>query len=90
MPDPHRDGDELPRAYVVRRTKNDDNQNPSEAEIRAYMKERLIYYKQPEGGIKFVEAIPKNASGKILKRLLREWAAEEMREEKREKKGARL
>lgn len=54
------------------------------------MKERLIYYKQPEGGVKFVEAIPKNASGKILKRLLREWAAEEMREEKRGKKGARL
>lgn len=54
------------------------------------MKERLIYYKQPEGGIRFVEAIPKNASGKILKRLLREWAAEEMRGEKREKKGARL
>lgn len=74
----------------MRRTKNDDNQNPSEAEIRAYMKERLIYYKQPEGGVRFVEAIPKNASGKILKRLLREWAAEEMREEKREKKGARL
>lgn len=74
----------------MRRTKNDDNKNPSEAEVRAYMKERLIYYKQPEGGIKFVEAIPKNASGKILKRLLREWAAKEMREEKREKKGARL
>lgn len=74
----------------MRRTKNDDNKNPSEAEVRAYMKERLIYYKQPEGGIRFVEAIPKNASGKILKRLLREWAAKEMREEKREKKGARL
>lgn len=86
MPDPDRNGDELPRAYIVRRTKDG---KPSEEEVKAYMKEHLIYYKQLHGGIKFVESIPKNASGKILKRLLREQAKEEMREEKR-LKGARL
>ena len=53
------------------------------------MKEHLIYYKQLNGGVVFVDSIPKNASGKILKRLLREQAKEEMKEEKRQK-GAKL
>jgi 4-coumarate--CoA ligase len=86
VPDPDREGDELPRAYLVRRTKDGA---PSTAEVNAYMKERLIYYKQLVGGVKFVDTIPKNASGKILKRLLRDQAKEEMKEERR-LKGARL
>lgn len=36
------------------------------------MRERLASYKMLEGGIKWVDAIPKNASGKILKRILRD------------------
>jgi fatty-acyl-CoA synthase len=39
--------------------------------IIAYMRERLAHYKCPRS-IDFVEAIPRNPSGKILKRLLRE------------------
>lgn len=42
------------------------------------MKERLASYKMLTGGIVFLEAIPKNPSGKILKRLLREQAKKEM------------
>lgn len=38
----------------------------------------MARYKNLEGGVKFVDAIPKNASGKILKNLLREWAKKEM------------
>ena len=33
-------------------------------------------YKHLVGGIKFVEVIPKNASGKLLRRLLRDKAKE--------------
>ncbi|KAM3416146.1 hypothetical protein BST61_g7754 [Cercospora zeina] len=73
VPDPVREGDELPRAYITRR----EGAKPSEDEVKAYVKERLTYYKQLEGGVVFVDAIPKNASGKILKRLLREQAKEE-------------
>ncbi len=39
--------------------------------IIAYMRERLAHYKCPRS-IDFVDAIPRNPSGKILKRLLRE------------------
>jgi acyl-coenzyme A synthetase/AMP-(fatty) acid ligase len=32
---------------------------------------KLSSYKQPKGGIYFVDNIPRNASGKILRRLLK-------------------
>lgn len=72
--DPVREGDELPRAFIVRRPGGD---GPTAEEVHAYMRERLASYKMLEGGIKWVEAIPKNASGKILKRILREEAKKE-------------
>ncbi|KAF2763696.1 acetyl-CoA synthetase-like protein [Teratosphaeria nubilosa] len=50
----------------------------TESEIHEFMKERLASYKRLEGGVVFVDAIPKNASGKILKRMLREQAKKEM------------
>ncbi|TKA82652.1 hypothetical protein B0A55_00743 [Friedmanniomyces simplex] len=75
VPDPARDS-ELPRAYVVRRSGS--GEVLTVAEVNKYMRERLASYKQLEGGIVFVEAIPKNASGKILKRVLREQAKKEM------------
>jgi len=41
-----------------------------EQELRAYVADRLTHYKQPRQ-IRFVDAIPKTASGKILRRELR-------------------
>lgn len=71
-----RDESEFPRAYVVRRSGSGDKL--SEENVKKYVAERLIYYKKLDGGVVFVEAIPKTASGKILKRLLREQAAKEI------------
>jgi len=76
VPDPVREGSELPRAYLVLRPGSTNRL--AAAEIHKYMRERLASYKMLEGGIVFVEAIPKNASGKILKRMLREQAKKEM------------
>jgi len=41
-----------------------------EDELRAFVAERLTRYKQP-GKVYFVDAVPKTASGKILRRELR-------------------
>lgn len=71
-----REAGELPRAYLVRRDQG--SSHPTNDEIMAYMGSRLSSYKQLHGGIVFVDAIPKNASGKILKRELRERAAKEL------------
>lgn len=65
---------EAPRAYVVRR----NGAKVTEHEIQKYIADQLIYYKRLEGGVVFVDAIPKNASGKILKRMLREQAEREL------------
>jgi acyl-coenzyme A synthetase/AMP-(fatty) acid ligase len=65
---------ELPRAYVVRRA----GSKISENEVHSFTRERLAKYKNLDGGVKFVEAIPKNASGKILKNQLREQAKKEI------------
>lgn len=79
VPDPVREGGELPRGYLVRRSP--DSNQPSEKDVQQYMKEKLTSYKRLEGGVVFVEAIPKNASGKILKRMLRDQAKEEMKQD---------
>ena len=71
------DNGELPRAYVVKRT-GKDGDALTEAEVKAYLADKLAKYKRLEGGVVFLAAIPKTASGKILKRILREQAKKEM------------
>ncbi len=61
--DPHKG--EVPKGYVVLRTAG----SLTEHAISAYLKEHLAAYKIPRR-IVIREALPKNASGKILKRLL--------------------
>jgi 4-coumarate--CoA ligase len=69
-PSSSRDG-ELPRAYIVQRP---GTAKLTEQEVVAYAGTRLAGYKRLEGGVRFLDAIPKTASGKILKRELREMA----------------
>lgn len=65
---------EAPRAYVVAR----EGTSPTAAEVRDFASARLARFKNLDGGVCFVDAIPKNASGKILKNQLREQAKKEM------------
>jgi 4-coumarate--CoA ligase len=72
------EGSEMPRAYVVVKP----GSQLIEEEVQNHIKERLAGYKQLTGGVRFVDSIPKNASGKILKKDLKAIATKEM--------GARL
>ncbi|GME36183.1 4-coumarate-CoA ligase-like protein [Neofusicoccum parvum] len=74
---PTKSGSELPRAYVVRRP-GKEGEKLTEKEVRAYVEERLASYKRLEGGVVFLQEIPKSPSGKILKRILRERATKEL------------
>jgi len=65
---------EHPRAFVVRRP---GGERASEEELKKYCGERLAKYKELTGGVVFLDEIPKNPSGKILKRILREWVVKE-------------
>ena len=69
---------EVPRAYVVRKPSTaasdaDDAQPPvQEDEVKAFLAKRLAKYKALDGGVQFIDEIPKNASGKLMKFKLRE------------------
>ena len=43
-----------------------------EKEIVQWLNGRVANYKSLRGGVKFTDEIPKSASGKILRRVLRE------------------
>ena len=68
---PDSDSGELPRAYVVLKP-SADKKEVMEEYLKEWVKERVSPYKRINGGAVFVEKIPKSASGKILRRVLRD------------------
>ncbi|KIM78766.1 hypothetical protein PILCRDRAFT_824179 [Piloderma croceum F 1598] len=62
---------EIPRAYVVLSARAKGRMNV-EKEIIPWVAERVANYKRLRGGIQVLDGIPKNPSGKILRRLLRD------------------
>ncbi|KAK1071733.1 hypothetical protein LTR74_003104 [Friedmanniomyces endolithicus] len=80
-------GEELPRAYLVLQPGQQDQDGNSPASsslpktIAAWLAERVAPHKRLAGGVVVVTdaaGIPKNPSGKILRKLLRERAKEEV------------
>ncbi|KAI0594969.1 AMP-binding enzyme [Biscogniauxia sp. FL1348] len=69
------EGTEVPRAYVV---VADRTRNTAEDIARWFDGQGLARYKKLRGGVVFVDAIPKTASGKILRKTLRDMAKEEV------------
>ncbi|MGW2646988.1 4-coumarate--CoA ligase family protein [Streptomyces sp. NPDC001393] len=63
------DGNEIPHAFVVRRA--DAAEQLTENEIMLYVAERVAPYKRIRR-ITFIDTVPRAASGKILRRELRE------------------
>jgi 4-coumarate--CoA ligase len=61
---------ERPRAYVVRKPES----KITGEEVKKLISDNLASYKTLTGGVVFLDEIPKSPSGKILKRVLREWA----------------
>ncbi|KAL1459655.1 hypothetical protein WDU94_011614, partial [Cyamophila willieti] len=59
---------EVPLAFVVKKPQSNVTSN----DIQAYIEKLVSPQKRLRGGVVFVDAIPKNASGKILRRVLRE------------------
>lgn len=65
---PHPHFGEVPKAFIVpnKHVKLDLN------ELDKYINRNVVKYKRIIGGIDVIDAIPKNASGKILRRELKE------------------
>ena len=73
---------EVPRAYVVRKPKLGngvaasysmvEEKEVTEDEIKEFMLSKLSRYKALDGGVQFVDTIPRTATGKAMKHKLRE------------------
>jgi acyl-coenzyme A synthetase/AMP-(fatty) acid ligase len=59
-------GEEVPKAFVVRAP----GSSATEDDVMAFVAERTAPYKRVRR-LEFIEAVPKSASGKILRRELR-------------------
>lgn len=58
---------EIPRAFVIIKP----GKSVTEKDIQDYIAKNVVSYKRLEGGVQFVENIPKNPSGKIMRRELK-------------------
>ncbi|KAJ1305650.1 hypothetical protein OPQ81_000646 [Rhizoctonia solani] len=73
---------ELPRAYVVHRAGHNSFKSQAERdafgkELQTWIQNRVSKHKFLRGGVSVIEAIPKSAAGKILRRELKELAQKE-------------
>lgn len=67
---------EVPRAYIVPRPGVEGNKAMAD-DVIAWLQARVANHKRLRGGVRFVDEIPKSASGKILRRVLKLRALEE-------------
>jgi 4-coumarate--CoA ligase len=66
-----RHGEEWPRAYIV--IKHEAHGIIKEDDIHTFMNSRVAKHKRLVGGVVFIDEIPKLASGKIVRKLMKEW-----------------
>lgn len=63
----HTKNGEAPRAFVIKRPESDI----TEQDVQNFVSQKMVDYKHLEGGVQFLDAIPKNASGKIMRREIK-------------------
>lgn len=76
---------EVPKAIIVKSPSASSDDKAAIRVIRKFVEESKARHKRLKGGIRFVDAIPKSPSGKILRRFIRD---EE--KEVRRKAGAKI
>ncbi|TDL27415.1 acetyl-CoA synthetase-like protein [Rickenella mellea] len=74
---------ELPRAYVVhaKGLTTDAEKKEFGLSVQKWIQERVAKHKFLRGGVAVIDVIPKSASGKILRRELRDRAKQELQQE---------
>ncbi|EAW12641.1 acyl--CoA ligase [Aspergillus clavatus NRRL 1] len=76
---------EVPKAIVVKSASAGNDDKAIIDSIKKHVEEHKARHKWLKGGVRFVEAVPKSPSGKILRRLLRD-----QEKEARRQAGAKL
>lgn len=75
---------EVPKAIVVKSASGEADDAAAQSIIK-HVQDHKARHKWLKGGVRFVEAIPKSPSGKILRRMIRD-----QEKELRRKSGAKL
>ncbi|KAI0058399.1 AMP binding protein [Artomyces pyxidatus] len=70
---------ELPRAYVAHKAGPSGAPPSFPKDVEAWIKSRVAKHKYLRGGVVVIDAIPKSAAGKILRRQLRDLAKAEVK-----------
>lgn len=58
---------ELPKAFIVKHPES----NITEKQVASYLEPHVAPFKHLKGGVQFVQHIPKNATGKTLRKELK-------------------
>jgi len=69
IPIDNEESGQLPRAYITLKS-DEESLLVQEEDIKEWVKALVAPYKRLEGGVEFIDQVPKSASGKILRRLL--------------------
>lgn len=73
IPVPHPRMDEAPKAFVVRTAEAASlEEDAVRAAVTEHVEKHKAKHKWLAGGVEFIDVVPKSASGKILRRLLRD------------------
>lgn len=70
--------EELPRAYVVLQAAARDK--ITARDLQDFVAEKVAKHKRLAGGIKFIHQVPKSASGKIVRKVVKGWAQTDAKE----------
>jgi 4-coumarate--CoA ligase len=68
--------DEWPRAYIVLQEKG----KMTEKDVQKWFEGQVAKHKRLVGGVMFVDEVPKLASGKIMRKVMKEWAKRDAKE----------
>lgn len=68
----NRHDEEWPRAYVALQEASKGKVTPEQ--MQEWIKPRVAKHKWLVGGVTFIDEVPKLASGKIQRKVMREWA----------------
>lgn len=76
-----RDESEWPRAYCTLQPPSQGKISPED--IQEWIKSRVAKHKQLVGGVAFVDEVPRLQSGKIQRKVMRDWAKRDAEELKK-------
>ena len=69
-------GEEYPRAYVVLQ----QGAKATEKDVQDFVAGKVAKHKRLVGGVSFIDEVPKLASGKIVRKQMKEWAKRDVKE----------